>query len=186
MALIGTIEPFKGNPEEFESYLERIEHLFKVNVVLEDMKVSMFITLAGSSVYQTLKNLAAPRKPVELTYPEVTSLLSKHYAPPVSEIYERFIFNKCVQKSDQSIAEYIVELPQAGEAAEKQVRSLGDSCHSDASVDYISHPRRKVFDQVSGKQHPRKKSSVVSTSTCGKCGRVLCINNVGFSVSPHK
>ncbi|KAK9704550.1 hypothetical protein QE152_g27784 [Popillia japonica] len=110
MALIGTIEPFKGNPEEFESYLERIEHLFKVNVVLEDMKVSMFITLAGSSVYQTLKNLAAPRKPVELTYPEVTSLLSKHYAPPVSEIYERFIFNKCVQKSDQSIAEYIVEL----------------------------------------------------------------------------
>ncbi|KAK9704376.1 hypothetical protein QE152_g28347 [Popillia japonica] len=141
---------------------------------------------------------------------------------------------------------------QAGEAAEKQVRSLGDSCHSDASVDYISHPRRKVFDQVSGKQHPRKKSSVVrryspgkqhprkkssvvSTSTCGKCGRehqkgkcpaekwkcfscgkyghvkklcrakgnvaavdeqteeisgnvnedLLCINNVGFSVSPH-
>ncbi|KAK9702585.1 hypothetical protein QE152_g29851 [Popillia japonica] len=136
MALIGTIEPFKGNSEEFESYLERIEHLFKVNVVLEDMKVnvvledmkvSMFITLTGSSVYQTLKNLAAPRKPVELTYEEVTSLLSKHYARSVSEIYERFIFNKCVQKSDQSIAEYFVELRLP----------------------------------VSGKQHPRNKSSVV-------------------------
>ncbi|KAK9729924.1 hypothetical protein QE152_g15586 [Popillia japonica] len=63
------------------------------------------------------------------------------------------------------------QLAQAGEASEKQVMTLGDSCHSDANVHYISHPRRKVFDQVSGKQHPRKKSSVASTSTCGKCGR---------------
>ncbi|KAJ8931366.1 hypothetical protein NQ314_015733 [Rhamnusium bicolor] len=67
MALIGNIEQFKGNAEEFETYVERVEHLFKVNNVSQEMKVSMFITLAGSEVYQTLRNLAASRKPTELT-----------------------------------------------------------------------------------------------------------------------
>lgn len=110
MALIGNIEHFKGNAEEFESYLERVEHLFKVNVVSEDMKVSMFITLAGPNVYQTLKNLVAPNKPNDMTYQEVITMLSKHYSPPVSEIHERYVFNKCNQSVDQTIAEYIVEL----------------------------------------------------------------------------
>ncbi|KAJ8945783.1 hypothetical protein NQ314_009052 [Rhamnusium bicolor] len=70
MALIGNIEQFKGNAEEFETYVERVEHLFKVNNVSQEMKVSMFITLAGSEVYQTLRNLAAPRIPTELTADE--------------------------------------------------------------------------------------------------------------------
>lgn len=110
MALIGSIEHFKGNAEEFETYLERVEHLFKVNAVTGDVKVSLFVTLAGPQVYQTLKNLATPRKPGDLEYEEVVELLSKHYSPPVSEIYERYVFNRCNQRVEQSIAEYIVEL----------------------------------------------------------------------------
>ncbi|CAG9814840.1 unnamed protein product [Phaedon cochleariae] len=110
MAMIGSIEAFKGQAEEFESYLERMEHLFDVNEVPDAKKVSMLITLAGSSVYNTMKNLVAPRKPAELTYVQMTDLLRKHYAPPVSEISERFVFNRCNQRLDQSIAEYIVEL----------------------------------------------------------------------------
>ncbi|KAK9681357.1 hypothetical protein QE152_g38369 [Popillia japonica] len=85
MTLIGTIELFKGNPKEFDSHLERIEHLFKVKVVLEYMKISMFITMDGANVYQTLKNLAATWKPVKPTYEEIMSMLLKHYTPPVSE-----------------------------------------------------------------------------------------------------
>nr|CAI5847271.1 unnamed protein product [Callosobruchus analis]CAI5855331.1 unnamed protein product [Callosobruchus analis] len=70
----------------------------------------MLVTLAGSTVYQTLKNLVAPTKHSHLTYVQITGLLRKHYSPPASEIYERFIFDKCNQKPDQSIADYIVEL----------------------------------------------------------------------------
>ncbi|VEN46957.1 unnamed protein product, partial [Callosobruchus maculatus] len=117
MALIGNIEPFSGVAEEFEVYLERMEHLFRVNCVEDPLRVSMFVTLAGSKVYQTLKNLVAPTKPSDLPYDQITGLLRKHYSPPVSEIYERFIFNKCNQKPDQSIADYIVEL-----------RKLASSC----------------------------------------------------------
>nr|CAI5857046.1 unnamed protein product [Callosobruchus analis] len=118
MALIGNIEPFSGVAEEFEVYLERMKHLSRVNCVEDSLRVSMFVTLAGSKVYQTLKNLVAPRKPSDLTYIQITGLLRKHYSPPVSEICESFIFNKCNQKPDQSIADYIVEL-----------RKLASSCH---------------------------------------------------------
>nr|CAI5830042.1 unnamed protein product [Callosobruchus analis] len=92
IALIGNIEPFSGVAEEFEVYLERMEHLFRVNCVDESLRVSMFVTLAGSKVYQTLKNLVAPTKPSELTYVQI-------------------------QKPDQSVADYIVEL-----------RKLASSC----------------------------------------------------------
>nr|CAI5836808.1 unnamed protein product [Callosobruchus analis] len=61
--------------------------------------------------------LVPPTKPSDLTYVQITGLLRKHYSPPVSEIYKRFIFNKCNQKPDQSIADYIVEL-----------RKLASSC----------------------------------------------------------
>lgn len=79
-------------------------------MVTDEMRVSLFITLAGPEVYATLRNLAAPSKPAELTYNQLTLLLTNHYSLVVSEIYERFIFNKCNQKPEQSIAEYIVEL----------------------------------------------------------------------------
>ncbi|KAB0800460.1 hypothetical protein PPYR_01180 [Photinus pyralis] len=112
MALIGSIEHFKGNAEEFEMYIERVEHLFLVNCVEEKMKVSLFITLAGPVVYSTLKNLVAPQNPAEKSYEQVITVLRGHYVPEKSEISERFRFNKCNQKPDQSVAEYIVELKQ--------------------------------------------------------------------------
>lgn len=118
MALIGNIEQFQGKAEDFPTYLERMEHVFAVNAVEDQLKVSMFVTLAGPAVYQTLKNLTAPRRPQEHSYVEVTELLRKHYTPPTSEIYERFLFNQCNQKHDQGIADYIVEL-----------RKLANSCN---------------------------------------------------------
>lgn len=93
MTMRGNIEPVKANAEEFASYSERVEHLFKVNAVQDDMKLSMFITLAGLSMYCTLKNLVVPKIPIDCTYAEVTGLLKKHFLPPVAETYERFVFS---------------------------------------------------------------------------------------------
>ncbi|KAK9709384.1 Retrotransposon gag protein [Popillia japonica] len=75
-----------------------------------NMKVSLFITLAGPQVYCTLKNLMAPDSPNDKTYDDIIKVLKSHYVPEKSEIGERFTFNKCNQKSSQTVAEYIVEL----------------------------------------------------------------------------
>ncbi|CAG9830928.1 unnamed protein product [Diabrotica balteata] len=91
MALIGNIEAFTGVPEEFESYIERLAQLFIVN-----------------TVSMVLKNLVVP--PTDFTFQEVKEKLIKHFSPLVSEIYERFVFNRCEQKADQYIFDYSVEL----------------------------------------------------------------------------
>nr|XP_023025790.1 uncharacterized protein LOC111513802 [Leptinotarsa decemlineata] len=110
MALIGSIEHFKGGAEEFEMYVERVEHLFKDNAVVDEMKVSMFITLAGPVVYGTLKSLITPLTPSNKTYEHLIDILKKHYLPKKSEISERFRFNKCNQRPDQTVSDYIVKL----------------------------------------------------------------------------
>ncbi|XP_072400173.1 uncharacterized protein [Diabrotica undecimpunctata] len=110
MALIGNIETFTGVPEEFEFYIERLKHLFTVNKVEENMKVLMLITLGGISFFQVLKNLVAPKKPTNFTFQEVKGTLIEHFSPPVSEICERHVFNRCEQKAVQSISDYSVEL----------------------------------------------------------------------------
>lgn len=122
--MIGSIECFKGTGEEFGMYLERIEHLFKVNKVEMNMKVSLFITLAGPQVYCTLKNLMAPDSPNDKTYDDIIKVLKSHYVPEKSEIGERFTFNKCNQQSSQTVAEYIVEL-----------RRLANTCKFGAFLD---------------------------------------------------
>ncbi|KAK9754750.1 hypothetical protein QE152_g1029 [Popillia japonica] len=167
MALIGNIIPFQGKAEEFETYLERVEHLFKVNAVTEEMKVSMLVTLAGTNVYQTLKNLAAPKKVTDLTYLKVKDVLSKHYSPPVSEIYERFVFNKCNQKVDQSVTEYIVELRKLAttlELAAKQVKTFSDTGNNE--VNYINKHRAylKVYKRGTNPAESQKHGN------CAKCG----------------
>lgn len=122
--IIGSIEHFSGNAEEFEIYCERVDHLFKVNVVSEDMKLSMFITFAGPVVYTTLKNLVAPNSPGSMKFEEVIATLKKHYTPVKSEISERFTFNKCNQKPGQTVSDYIVEL-----------RRLANACNFGAFLD---------------------------------------------------
>ncbi|KAK9751419.1 hypothetical protein QE152_g5050 [Popillia japonica] len=110
MVMIGSIECFKATGEEFEMYLERIEHLFKANRVETNMKVSLFITLARPQVYCTLKNLMASDNPNDKTYDDIIKVLKRHYIPEKTEIGECFTFNKCNQESNQTVAEYIVEL----------------------------------------------------------------------------
>lgn len=124
MALIGSINPFDSKIEQFESYKERMQHVFRVNVVEENMKVSMFITLAGPEVYRTLKNLVAPAQPDTLTYDEIIEALSRHYSPAKLEIAERFKFHRCQQKAEQTIADYIVE-----------IKSLASSCNFGTFLD---------------------------------------------------
>lgn len=46
--VVVNMEPFGGAAEEFEYYFERMEPVSQVNSVEKNMKVSMFITFAGT------------------------------------------------------------------------------------------------------------------------------------------
>lgn len=109
MALIGTIEPFSLK-SDFTSYVERLEHLFKVNKTDGALKLSMLITFGGPDLFNIMKSLTSPKKPEESSFEEIVSLLKKHFDPAKLEIAETFNFNNCVQKPNQSVADYVVEL----------------------------------------------------------------------------
>lgn len=110
MALIGNIEHFNSKVHDFNMYLSRLEHLFKVNAIKDNLKVSMLIALTGPELFTTLTNLLAPESPESKSYQEIIDKLKGHYSPKKLEIAETFTFNKCDQKVRQSIAEYSVEL----------------------------------------------------------------------------
>lgn len=68
MALIGSIEKFNYKEMDITSYLERLEQLFVCNVVEEDKKVPMLLTLIGAEAYGVLKDMLSPKLPSTKTY----------------------------------------------------------------------------------------------------------------------
>lgn len=116
MALIGSIEHFKSG-DDFKSYMERMEQFFIVNEVPENRKVAMFITLIGPESYGILKDLISPESPANQTYARLVETLTKHYSPTKLVIAERYVFYKCLQKPEQSLREFIIE-----------IRNLAQSC----------------------------------------------------------
>lgn len=143
MALIGSIEHFNSKLHDFSGYLSRLQHMFKVNVVEEDLKVSMFITLAGSEIFSTLSSLLASESPDSKSYQEITYLLKEYYSLKKLEIAETFVFNKCNQEPDQSIAEYAVEL-----------KKLANSCNFGT---FLSRALRNRFVCGLLSEHIQKK-----------------------------
>jgi hypothetical protein len=106
MALIGNIEPFQPGVTDLSSYLERMNFLFMCNVVEEDQKVPLFLTLIGAEAYSVLKDLVSPDLPSSKTYNQLKTALEAHFSPMKIVIAERFHFYRCSQNADESISEF--------------------------------------------------------------------------------
>ncbi len=57
-----------------------------------------------------MQDLLAPSKPTEKTYKELIDLIKGHQEPAPSVIMERFHFNSCSQKADESITDFVARL----------------------------------------------------------------------------
>ena len=75
-----------------------------------EKKVSVFLSVIGSTAYGTLKNLLQPDLPKDKNYAELVTALKDHYMPKPLVISERFKFNKRNQSEIESINAYVVEL----------------------------------------------------------------------------
>src|SRR5436190_13486737 len=109
-ACLGKVSEFNSEIESFENYTERLEQFFKANDIKDTDKVSVFISLIGPELYNTLKSLIVPDLPKNKTYDDLIAVLKKHFVPTKNVAYERFLFNKRNQKEGESISEYAVQL----------------------------------------------------------------------------
>ena len=67
LAAIGKLEEFDPEADDFTQYKERLE-LYCICDVKADKKQAVLLTIIGARAYKTLRSLAAPQKPSDLTY----------------------------------------------------------------------------------------------------------------------
>lgn len=111
ITLLSNFDAFDPAKEKFIQYQSRFENFLKLKKVSKDKAVSaqLFLNSIGPSSYDLLCSLAAPRNIYELSYDELTELLSNHY-PKSNELIEQHKFLSRLQSSTESISDYVAAL----------------------------------------------------------------------------
>ena len=132
--LLGKIDHFDPELEEWSQYVERLGEFFKANgIVGEENKAkrrATFLSVVGPSPYKLLRSILAPVKPSEKTFEELADVLKNHYNPPPSKVMQRFRFNMRSRKPGESVAIYVAEL-----------RRLAEFCNYGGSLDKMIRDR---------------------------------------------
>ena len=90
----GQLQEFDRSKEEWQQYEKRLGHFFVANeIVDDDKKRAVFLSIVGVSTYRLLHNLVSPKKPGEKSFVELTEALRMHFHPTPSVIVERFKFH---------------------------------------------------------------------------------------------
>ena len=118
-ALLGKLEPFDSDQEEWTQYVERLEQFFEANDLTGEGKAAKrratFLSVIGPAPYKLLRSLLSPAKPTDKTFEELVAVLTEHYNPRPSEVMQRFRFNSRSRKAGESVAAYVAELRRLAE-----------------------------------------------------------------------
>ena len=110
MAIIGRVQEFIPETKALSAYLERLQLFFDANIIAEDRKVSVLLTVVGVKNYAWLCSLIAPSLPRDKTFDELVGKLKAHFEPKPLVIVERFHYYRRSQELDESVLTYIAEL----------------------------------------------------------------------------
>ena len=107
---VGHLEEFDPKNDTMAAYIERATFYMEANNVAEDKKTATFLTTLGKNTFQVLRNLVAPAKVGDKTFPEIAEVLLHHYEPKPLVISERFDFHRRQQGANETVADYVAEL----------------------------------------------------------------------------
>lgn len=111
MSSIGNIEPFTFDGQsDLNEYLSRMEHIFKVNKVEDELKISFLINTAGNEFHERVKIVIAPQELSDFTYVELITLIKEEFRPVKNIRAERYKFLSRTMKEGETIEEFAVEL----------------------------------------------------------------------------
>ena len=125
MAMHGTLTQFAPEEEDWTTYVERLEHYFAANDVVDDgKKRSILLPVCGSSTYKLVRNLISADRLATISFKDLVEKVREFYAPKPSVIVQRFKFNSRVRTKEESIAVYLAA---RFEGALRVLRVRGDS-----------------------------------------------------------
>ena len=118
-SLLGRIDSFDPDREEWTEYVERLEQFFEANSITGEENATKrwatFLSVVGPGPYKLLRSLLAPTKPTEKTFEQLVAVLTEHYSPPLPEAMQRYRFNS---RSRQSVAAFVANLRRLAEHCE--------------------------------------------------------------------
>ena len=133
-ALLGRLDQFDPEQEEWPQYVERLIQFFEANDITGDDKAAKrratFLSVIGPAPYKLLRSLIAPTKPTDKTFEELVVVLTEHYSPQPSEVMQRFRFNSRSRKEGEFVAAYVAEL-----------RRLAEFCNFGTTLDKMLRDR---------------------------------------------
>jgi hypothetical protein len=93
MALVGTLEPFDHQTEEWDRYIERVNNYFVANGIDgNERRAAILLTAVGARNYKIISDLASPALPSTLQYARICDLFRGHFTSHKSTIVARFDF----------------------------------------------------------------------------------------------
>ena len=111
MAAHGIISEFYSAQETWTSYIECLEQYLAANKVEDaDQHRALLLSVCGPATYRLIRNLASPKKPIELKFKDIVDLVAKHHDPKPSVIVQRYCFNTRNRCAGESISTYVAEL----------------------------------------------------------------------------
>ena len=103
-------DKFDHKIEDFNSWFERFECFLDCNTIDEAKKNKYLIANLNSESYATLKKLCVPKKPVDLTFQEISELLTVHFSPVSLPDAAKFNLRRRFQNADEPFNDYLVSL----------------------------------------------------------------------------
>lgn len=99
--------------EDWNLYQERLDQYFLANIIPDDRKVPVLLTLIGNRAYKILRDLCDPVLPKDKSYIELCELLHKQFSPRSSVFRKRIDFYNLKQSNGETINNYFVRIKNA-------------------------------------------------------------------------
>uniref|UniRef100_A0A5S6QH47 RNA-directed DNA polymerase n=1 Tax=Trichuris muris TaxID=70415 RepID=A0A5S6QH47_TRIMR len=134
MPTAGCIEPVNVNqPSSWDAYAERLKFFFEANGITDKAKKrATLLAVCGLPTLTIAKSLISPKSLSDVPYEDIVVALKSHFIPKPSVIYQRFNFQRRLQRDGEGVASYIAEL-----------RHLADDCN------FGSNLNERLRDQLS-------------------------------------
>lgn len=115
IGIIGNVSPYDEQSDDFDVWTEVFELYCVANEITVEKKQSVFLTLIGINLYKILRALATPVKPKDLSFDRSVELLREHLKIMPSVTAERSKFRSCLQKENQTVGQFMLELQKLSE-----------------------------------------------------------------------
>ena len=105
VGLHGAVVAFDPANDDWSEYVERLEHYFTANDIVEgDKQRAILLNAVGASTYRLVRSLVSPSK---VTDAELVEKAQVHFNPKPSAIVKRYEFNTRCQGPDEAITSYV-------------------------------------------------------------------------------